>query len=107
MQECFDGLEGVSPEMLRRLADVLRTLAHPARLRMLACMEHHGPTAVRELAGRVGVSQSTASQHLNLLRRLQLIDSERHGRRVCYSVADGRVLAILACLREQAQHYSD
>lgn len=69
------------------VADILRALADPTRLRLvqlLARQSEGQALCVRALAGRLGISQPAVSQHLAMLRRLGLVQSERRGVRTHY-----------------------
>jgi DNA-binding transcriptional ArsR family regulator len=52
--------------------EALRALAHPARKTMLRAMAR-GERSVGELARSAGLRQPTASQHLRVLRRANLV----------------------------------
>ena len=58
------------------LADVLKLLAEPTRLRVLALLERE-ELSVGELVQALGMAQSRVSNHLRVLREHQLLD-ERH-----------------------------
>ena len=75
-------------------AEVLRTLANPRRLEILHRLAQ-GPCEVRRLAEDLGVSQPNISQHLAVLRASGVVDAERDGREVRYSLADPDV--VVAC----------
>ena len=55
---------------------------------------------VNKLAEIVGISQSAASRHLKVLRERGLIQSQRNGAQVIYSLADERFIQALDLLRE-------
>lgn len=101
MKSQADCIEALDVGMLARAGEVLRVLAHPARLRLLALLERQGPTPVLELAARAGLSQPAASQQLSVLRRKRLLAAERRGRQIWYSVRDPAVPAMLCCMRSQ------
>jgi DNA-binding transcriptional ArsR family regulator len=75
-------------------AEVLRTLANPRRLEILHRLAQ-GPCEVRRLAEDLAVSQPNISQHLAVLRAAGIVDAERDGREVRYSLADPDV--VVAC----------
>lgn len=61
------------------LAAVLRALADPTRLAILAHLEG-GEHTVTQLREHLGLAQSTVSQHLAILRGAGLISTHAHGR---------------------------
>ena len=66
--------------------EVLRALAHPARMEVVAYIAARGPLCVCHLEEDLDYSQPTISKHLGLLRKVGLVDSRREGRWVYYSV---------------------
>ncbi len=55
---------------------------------------------MNNLAEIVGISQSAASRHLKVLRERGLIQAQRDGAQVIYSLADKRFIQALDILRE-------
>ncbi|MDF7826537.1 metalloregulator ArsR/SmtB family transcription factor [Pontiellaceae bacterium B12227] len=91
-------LENMTPESLTQASDMLRTLAHPARLQVIDLLHTAGTLPVGEIMDYLDLAQSAASQHLNHMRRTGLLKSERRGKEVWYSIADARPIALLNCL---------
>jgi DNA-binding transcriptional ArsR family regulator len=78
-------------------ADLLKALAHPARLLVL-CRLVEGETAVGELQSLVGLSQSALSQHLATLREMELVTTRREAQAIYYALADGPAIGVLDAL---------
>jgi ArsR family transcriptional regulator len=79
-------------------AEVLKMLASPRRLEIL----HHlaeRPMEVSRLAEAIGSSQPNVSQHLAALRNAGLVDAERVGREVRYSLVDPDVMVACDVMR--------
>ncbi len=57
-----------------RDARVMRALAHPIRLRLIALLSEFGPASVSALAGRTGQSTASISYHLSQLARFGLVE---------------------------------
>ena len=85
-------------EITRLQADVLRVLAHPARIEILHRLAA-GPTEVGRLAEAIGTTQPNASQHLAALRAAGLVEANRHGREIRYRLIDPEVIAACALMR--------
>jgi ArsR family transcriptional regulator len=66
--------------------ETLRLLADPTRSRMLHLL-HRGELAVGELQEILGLPQSRISTHLALLRKAQLVNDRRDGKKSFYSLA--------------------
>lgn len=82
------------------LAEVGKALASPVRLEILQSLAQ-APRTVELLAGEVGQSVANTSQHLQVLRRAELVVSEREGLHVVYSLSGsdvGQLLANLQCV---------
>jgi ArsR family transcriptional regulator len=76
---------------------VLAALANENRL-LLLCQLSQGEQSVGELEGRLDLHQPTLSQQLGVLRSEGLVATRRDGKRIYYSIADARVLALLNAL---------
>lgn len=70
----------------------LKALADPDRLRIIAVLLE-GEQSVSDLAEKLAIPIDKASHHLGVLRRSELVTTQRHGKFVIYSVAPGVVLA--------------
>lgn len=84
---------------LARMAQVLRLLAHPHRLKIIEILESAGEAPVHDIVPRLGLPPAATSQHLNQMRRVGLVDGERHGKEVWYRIADRSSISILNCIR--------
>jgi len=91
-------MENLSPEAVGSAAEILRTLAHPMRLRIIDLLNTADEMPVCDITEYLGIAQAATSQHLNHMRRVGLIRSERRGKEVWYSVADPRPIALLNCI---------
>ena len=85
-----------NPEGLAGAAECLKTLGHPARLRMVQLLLH-GRYTVGELAADCGVPDNVASEHLRLMQRCGFFTSEREGRKVFYEVAEPHLESLMTC----------
>jgi len=91
-------------------AAVLKALAHPIRLFMLEELADKS-YCVCELTDMVGLDVSTVSKHLSILKNAGLVNIEKKGKQVFYSLRMRCALNFLDCveavLREQAQDRMD
>ena len=78
-------------------AALLRTLGNPDRL-LLLCELSQAELCVSDLAGRTGIGQPSLSQQLTVLREQGLVTTRRDGKRIHYSIADPRAMAMLKTL---------
>jgi ArsR family transcriptional regulator len=89
----------VRQESLEKAARCLRVLAHPTRLLIIYFLGQ-GERSVQELERMVKASQSSVSQHLNLLRDKEIVESRRAAQHVFYRLKDPRVLQLTGLTRE-------
>lgn len=80
----------------RMMADLLKALAHPTRLKILELLKD-GELCVCDLIPRLGLEQSNVSQHLAVLRKEGLVSSYKDGLRVIYRVEHPEVFDLLNC----------
>lgn len=93
----------ISPALTQEItalhAGICSALADPRRILLLYALNER-PRNVSELAEELGISQPTASRHLNLLRERGLVTAKREGQSVVNSLADQRIIQALDLLRE-------
>ncbi len=91
----------ISVEMLGRMADVLRVLAHRDRLRIIEQLDLNGAQPVYSLVELLSLPQATISHHLSKMKAAGLVAADRREREVWYRIADPNSLTILNCIRKQ------
>ena len=84
-------------ERAPEVAELLRSIATPTRL-LLLCRIAQGEPSVGALERDLGLRQPGLSPQLAELRRSGLIAPRRESRAIHYSIADARVLALLAAM---------
>jgi DNA-binding transcriptional ArsR family regulator len=76
----------------RELADLLKMLAHPDRLRLIAELRP-GEQDVTSLAAALTLPATRVSQHLGLLRAHRLVEERRDGRNHFYHLVHPAIAA--------------
>jgi ArsR family transcriptional regulator len=79
-------------------AELFRALGHPARIRVLELLVD-GERSVSDLLPELGLEPSTLSQHLAVLKRIGLVESDRKGNSVTYRLADASIEPFLGSAR--------
>ncbi|MGY2873680.1 DNA-binding transcriptional ArsR family regulator [Marmoricola sp. URHA0025 HA25] len=79
-------------------AEFLRTLGHPARIRILELLSERDH-AVHELLEQIAIEPSNLSQQLAVLRRTALVSSHRRDGEVVYSISVPEVRDFLLSAR--------
>jgi len=75
-----------SDEILQNVSEILGTLAHPLRLKIILHLSQE-PSAVSDMINALNVRQPNLSQHLALLKRLKILKTKREGRKILYFLA--------------------
>jgi DNA-binding transcriptional ArsR family regulator len=94
----------VTAATAERMAAVFKVLADPSRCRMVAALIEAGDICVCDLAATVGMSESSVSHHLRVLRASGLVRARRDGRMVYYSPDDEHIRQLLDITREHVRH---
>jgi ArsR family transcriptional regulator len=92
----------LTPERLQKVAHILKTISHPVRLEILKVLEQQESLDVTTLRERLAieVEQSMLSHHLIKMRDNGILDSEKRGKSVFYTVAERQVLQIFDCMEK-------
>jgi DNA-binding transcriptional ArsR family regulator len=80
-------------------ADFCKAMGNAARLKILHTLRERAKT-VTEIMQETGYHQENVSHHLSVLRRVGVVDSERHGTTVFYSLTDPKVGEVCDLVRE-------
>jgi ArsR family transcriptional regulator len=95
-----EGRGGVVSRPLYQLkAEFFKTLAHPARIRVLELLSER-EHAVSEMLPEVGIEPAHLSQQLAVLRRANLVVSRKVGSTVYYALTSPDVAELLAVARK-------
>ena len=90
-------------QRLERRSNVFKALGHPTRLFLvqeLAASERN----VSDLTEQVGADISTVSQHLSVLRQAGIVQAEKQGSSVTYSLRVPCVIEFLDCVERMLAH---
>jgi DNA-binding transcriptional ArsR family regulator len=92
-------LKTLSKDIDRMHGQICYALREPIRIMMLYLIGEDG-RYVNEISELLEIPQSTASRHLAVLRERGLVDTERQGTSIRYTLADERILDILDEMRK-------
>jgi DNA-binding transcriptional ArsR family regulator len=87
----------MSDEHLKMASECLKTMSHPARLKMVQILMQ-GEFAVHSIAALCHLSANQTCEHLRLMQGRGLLTSRREGRIVYYSIASPRLPALIHCI---------
>lgn len=94
--ECSEAPLG--PDEAAALADALKALADPARLRLVSIISSCGEACVCDLQESLGLSQPTISHHLKVLTEAGVLTREQRGRWAYYRLDSATLAGIAGAL---------
>ncbi|MBN8216578.1 MAG: ArsR family transcriptional regulator [Spirochaetes bacterium] len=89
-------------EIYQQFSRIGRALASPVRLELLDLL-CQAPRTVEALAKETTQSLANTSQHLRVLRQARLVEAEKHGLFVVYSLAGDEVCTFFKSLQKLAE----
>lgn len=89
----------IDDEKLEMSSEVLRALAHPLRMRILAFIDKYGAVNVNKIYNTLQLEQSITSQHLRILRLAGLVETTRQGKYVVYEIAYDKIGDAITAVR--------
>lgn len=80
-------------------ANIIKALAHPSRLFIIDMLKIE-PHTVGELTEMIGSDTSTVSKHLSVLKNAGIIEDEKKGTSVYYSLLCPCILDFISCIED-------
>src|ERR1700733_7087033 len=90
----------IKNKQLEEATELLRALAHPLRLKLLNFIDTNPKINVNKIYKALRVEQSLTSQQLHILRMAGLVNAERNGRFIMYTLNYTRIERITKTLSE-------
>ncbi len=87
-------------DRIKDMARMMKTVSHPNRLAIIELLAERGPLKVKEIIDEISISQSNASQHLKALEVIGVLDSQRDGKCIAYSVRKQGIRQVLSALAD-------
>lgn len=91
--------EVIDIEQFEKVAFILKTIAHPLRIRIADLLSKHEELSVNEICAILGSEQSLTSHHLNTMKLKRVLNSKRQGQNVYYSLLLKEVKNVISCIR--------
>lgn len=79
---------------VKSAAMTLRAINHKLRQQIIKLLEEHKRMNVTDIYVKLRLEQSVASQHLAILRRANIVNTERDGKFIHYVLNTNRIAAI-------------
>ncbi len=83
----------------KNFATLSKALSHPARIRILSILlklDKLGGCLNSDLVSKLGLAQSTVSEHLRILKQAQFISAEPIPPKMCYRINKKNINAYLS-----------
>jgi len=90
----------IDQEKLNTAAELLRAIAHPLRMSILAFIDKNKTINVNKIYNTLKLEQSITSQHLRILRNVDLVRAERDGKFIHYSVNYEKIRWVNNCIND-------
>ena len=87
----------MDPERATFIAEILKALSHPIRLRIISLLDA-GPMHVNAMAEALNCQQAVVSQQLRILRMRQLVRATRENGFANYELCEPRLRELLRCM---------
>ena len=91
------------PTFYQKHADLCRVFSNANRLKLLDILEDGEEYTVSELERASGISQSTISQHMRLMRDQGIVERRKEGVKSHYSITDERFVEGMRIMREMLE----
>lgn len=89
----------VNEDQLESAGEIIRALAHPLRLKIINFIDKNPATNVNNIYNSLQLEQSITSQHLRILRLANLVNSDRDGKEIRYSVNIEKIKKITEAIK--------
>ena len=83
--------KSLSPHSIKKASLAFRAINHKLRQDMISMILKNGKASVTEIFVEMRVEQSVASQHLAILRRAGIVETERDGKFMYYKLNTPRL----------------
>ena len=91
-------IDETEAKRLRKVAFILKTVAHPTRLGIIKLLEVNAEMSVTNICKHLNTEQSLTSHHLQNMHLKGILSVHREGRSRMYSLKERDVSLIIDCL---------
>ncbi len=92
--------------LYQKQAEIIKAIAHPLRIAIIDFLQT-GPRCVCDIAEHVHSERSNVSRHLSVMASAGILDSQKDGLKVIYSLKTPCILnffsCVTKCLQQQAK----
>ena len=88
----------VDARALADAAGIIRAVNHKLRQSIIALLKKEGKMTVTQLYVKLRLEQSVTSQHLAILRKSNVLSTQREGKFIYYSLNNERIEKLNKCI---------
>jgi DNA-binding transcriptional ArsR family regulator len=88
----------INKEKYEKAAYILKAIAHPTRLAIIQLLEQENSLSVNEICEALDCEQSLISHHLINMKLRGILQSQKNGLNMYYSLKEHEVSKILSCI---------
>lgn len=89
----------IKEQVYQELSRVTHAISNPKRMELIDVLSQKG-YSVEELSKEIAMSIASTSQHLQVLKSVKLVETQRHGNFIIYSITDDSVLRLVSAVKE-------
>ncbi len=89
-----------------QIAAIAKAISHPARIAILQYLVKVNSCVCGSIVEEIGLSQSTISQHLKELKKMDIIKGDVSGASVCYCINGKKMEEVGAIFNQMFQNFS-
>jgi len=90
----------IDSKQLEKVADILKSIAHPLRINIVELLIENDRLSVNQICDILKSEQSLTSHHLNNLKMKGVLENERIGQNIYYSLKLKEVIKVINCMKE-------
>ncbi len=89
----------IKEQVYQELSRVTHAISNPKRIELIDVLSQKG-YSVEELSKEIAMSIASTSQHLQVLKSVKLVEAQRQGNFIIYSITDDSVLRLVSAVKE-------
>lgn len=92
----------MNEKIAEHVAEVLKAIAHPVRLRIVELLQAE-EMCVGDIVEALGGRQAITSQQLNMMKAKGVLTCRRDGARVYYRIENRNIIKLLHCIYDHCE----
>ena len=85
-------------EKLNQATEILKAIAHPIRINIIALLENGKRLTVTEIFEKLDLEQAVVSHHLRILKDRGVLNYRREGKNMYYYLKHEQLIQIIQCV---------